>query len=177
MAITREEKAQKIEQLSDELSKIKIAVLADYRGLTVAEAEELRAELREAGVDYRVTKNTLLKLALKSNSQFKAIDPAVFTGPMALALAYDDEVTAPKVIFQYAKKHQALEIVGALTSDGALLAASDVKALALLPSREQLLGQVVGTIAAPLTGFMGVMSGNLRGIVNVLNAINKLEEE
>ena len=177
MAITRAEKEAVVSQLTEELGKIKIAVLTDYRGLTVAEAEELRAKLREAGVNYKVTKNTLLKLALQQAPAYKKMDLTVFKGPMALALSFDDEVAAPKVIFQFAKQHQALEIVGAITPDGELLSAADVKALAVLPTREQLLGQVVGTIAAPLTGLMSVMSGNLRGIVNVLNAISKLEKE
>ena len=177
MAVTREKKEQVVEQLTAELGRIKIVVLTDYRGLTVAESEELRAKLREEGIDYWVTKNTLLKLALKQNQQYKDVDLSVFKGPMALALAYEDEVAAPKVIFQYAKQHQALEIVGAITGDGSLLTSADVKALASLPTREQLLGQLVGTIAAPLTGFMAVMSGNLRGIINVINAISNLEKE
>lgn len=177
MAVTREKKEQVVAQLTDELGRIKIVVLTDYRGLTVAEAEELRAKLRESGVDYRVTKNTLLKLALQKNDKYKDLDLSIFKGPMALALGFDDEVSAPKVVFQYAKQHQALEIVGAITGDGSLLSSSDVKALASLPTREQLLGQLVGTIAAPLSGFMAVMSGNLRGIINVINEISKLEKE
>jgi large subunit ribosomal protein L10 len=92
---------------------------------------------------------------------------------MALALGFDDEVAPARVIFQYAKKHSALEIVGGITADGTLLSAAEVKALATLPTREQLLGQVVGTIAAPLTGFVGVMSGNVRSIINVLNALSE----
>ena len=177
MAITRAEKEAVVSQLTEDLGKLKIAVLTDYRGLTVAEAEELRAKLREAGVNYRVTKNTLLKLALRQAPGFKELDLSVFKGPMALAVSFDDEVAAPKVIFQFAKQHQALEITGAITADGKLLSAADVKALAILPSREELLAKVVGTIAAPLSGFVGVMSGNVRSIINVLNAISKLEKE
>ena len=75
--------------------------------------------------------------------------------------------------YQYAKKHDALEIVGAITGDGTVLDAAQVKALANLPTREQLLAQVVGTIAAPLSGFVSVMSGNLRSIVYVLNALQE----
>jgi large subunit ribosomal protein L10 len=103
------------------------------------------------------------------------IDPETFTGPMALAFSFEDEVAPARVIFQYAKEHQALEIVGALTGDGHLLSAAEVKALATLPSREQLIAQVVGTIAAPLTGFVGVMAGNVRSIINVLNALAAVE--
>jgi large subunit ribosomal protein L10 len=173
MAITRAAKEQAVDTLTGELGRIKLAVMTDYRGLSVPEVEELRAKLREEGMTYRVTKNTLLRIATKNNPALADIDPASFNGPMALALGFDDEVAPARVIFQYAKQHQALEIVGAITGDGQLLSAADVKALATLPTREQLLGQVVGTIAAPLTGFVGVMSGNVRSIINVLNALSE----
>lgn len=173
MAISRAAKEQAVDTLTGELGRIKLAVMTDYRGLTVREAEELRAILRKEGITYRVTKNTLVRLALKNNPALASIDPAAFTGPMALALGFDDEVAPARVIFQYAKTHDALEISGAITGDGQLLTAAQVKALATMPTREQLLGQVVGTIAAPLTGFVGVMSGNIRSIINVLNALSE----
>lgn len=173
MAILRAAKESAVEQLSGDLGRIKLAVMTDYRGLTVAEVEELRAKLREEGMTYRVTKNTLLRLATKSNAALAQIDPRVFTGPMALAMGFEDEIAPARVIFQYAKAHQALEIVGAITADGTLLSAAQVKALATLPTREQLLGQLVGTIAAPLTGFVGVLSGNVRSIINLLNALSE----
>lgn len=173
MAISREAKESAVTALSTDLGRIKLAVMTDYRGLSVPEIEELRATLRNEGITYRVTKNTLLRLAAQNTDTMKDIDPKVFGGPMALAMGFDDEVAPARVIFQYAKKHAALEIVGAITSDGQVLSAAEVKALATLPTREQLLGQVVGTIAAPLTGFVGVMSGNVRSIINVLNALSE----
>lgn len=173
MAISREAKESAVAQLTQDLSHIKLAVMTDYRGLTVGEVEELRNLLREQGMTYRVTKNTLLRIATKANAALADIDPQSFTGPMALAMGFDDEVAPARVIFQYAKAHDALEVVGAITGDGQLLSAADVKALATLPTREQLIAQVVGTIAAPLTGFVGVMAGNVRSIINVLNALSE----
>ena len=173
MAISRVAKEQAVDQLTGELGRIKLAVMTDYRGLTVREVEELRGILREQGMTYRVSKNTLLRIATKNNPTLKDVDPQTFTGPMALAMGFDDEVAPARVIFQYAKKHDALEIVGAITGDGTVLDAAQVKALANLPTREQLLAQVVGTIAAPLSGFVSVMSGNLRSIVYVLNALQE----
>ena len=173
MAISREAKEQAVTQLTDDLGRIKLAVMTDYRGLTVREVEELRETLRAQGITYRVTKNTLLRLATQNNSALAGINPATFNGPMALAMGFDDEVAPARIIFQYAKAHEALEIVGAITADGQVLDASQVKALANLPTREQLIAQVVGTIAAPLTGFVGVMSGNLRSIVYLLNALQE----
>src|ERR1700712_4281277 len=130
MAITRDAKEKAVASLSTELGRIKLAVMTDYRGLTVSEVEELRANLRAEGINYKVTKNTLLRLAVAGNDTLKGIDPAAFNGPMALAMGYDDEVAPARVIFQYAKTHNALEIVGAITGDGQLLSAADVKALA-----------------------------------------------
>lgn len=173
MAISRAAKEKTVETLTGELGRIKLAVMTDYRGLTVREVEELRSLLRKEGMTYRVTKNTLLRLATAANPALADVDPSTFTGPMALALGFDDEVAPARVIFQYAKTHNALEIVGAMTGDGTVLNAAQVKALATLPTREQLLAQVVGTIAAPLSGFVGVMSGNVRSIINVLNALSE----
>lgn len=173
MAISRAAKEQAVEQLSGELGRIKLAVMTDYRGLTVGEVEELRSALREQGMTYRVTKNTLLRIATKNNEALADVDPGAFTGPMALAMGFDDEVAPARIIFQYAKQHDALEIVGAITGDGQVLTSAQVKALATLPTREQLIAQVVGTIAAPLTGFVGVMAGNVRSIINLLNALQE----
>ena len=173
MAISRSAKEESVAQLSGELGRLKLAVMTDYRGLTVAEVEELRGLLREQGISYRVAKNTLLRLAASQTEALADVDPKTFSGPMALAMGFDDEVAPARLIFQYAKKHNALEIVGAISGDGTVFTAAEVKALATLPTREQLLGQVVGTIAAPLTGFVGVMAGNVRSIINVLNALQE----
>ncbi|HUC20425.1 MAG TPA: 50S ribosomal protein L10 [Candidatus Polarisedimenticolaceae bacterium] len=176
MAITRQEKEQAVSKLQAELAELKLVVLTDYRGLSVSEISELRAKLRAEGMSYRVTKNTLLRIAAKDIPSLAQVDPATFTGPMALAISTEDEVAPARVIFQYAKEHKALEIVGALTGDGELLSVAQVKALATLPTRVQLLGQLVGTIAAPLSGLVGVVGANIRGIVTVLNAIKEAKE-
>src|SRR3712207_391271 len=88
MAITKEEKQQAVQQLSNDLGRIKIAVMTDYRGLSVKQIEDLRAKLREAGISYRVTKNTLLKIAMQQNEQLKSLDMSAFTGPMAMAFGF-----------------------------------------------------------------------------------------
>lgn len=176
MAITRQAKEQVVQELTQELGELKLAVLTSYRGLSVAEVTELRKNLRAEGSSYRVTKNTLLRIAAQSTPALAEIAPETFTGPTALAISTSDEVAPARVVFQYAKKHKALEIVGAITGDGRVLTAADVKALATLPSREQLLAQLVGTIAAPLTGFMGVLKADVAQIVYVLNAIRDTKD-
>jgi large subunit ribosomal protein L10 len=176
VAVTRAEKEQTVSQLQTELSNLKLVVLTDYRGLTVKEISELRANLRTEGISYQVTKNTLLRLAVKAVPTLTEVDPTMFAGPMALALSTTDEIAPARVVFQYAKNHAALEIVGAITGEGEVLTPAQVVALATLPTREQLLGQLVGTIAAPLSGFVGLMGANVRGIVTVLNAIKEAQE-
>ncbi len=176
MAITRQRKEENVAQLQDQLSQLKLMVMTDYRGLTVPEINELRANLRAEGITYNVTKNTLLRIAAKNTENLADIDPSTFVGPMALAISTEDEVAPARVVFQYAKQHDALEIVGAVTGDGKVLTPAEVKALATLPTRDQLLAQVVGTIAAPLSGLVGVMGANVRGIVTVLNAIKESKE-
>lgn len=176
MAITRQRKEENVAQLQDQLSQLKLMVMTDYRGLTVPEISELRANLRAEGITYSVTKNTLLRIAAKNTENLVDIDPSTFVGPMALAISTEDEVAPARVVFQYAKQHDALEIVGAVTGDGKVLTPAEVKALATLPTREQLIAQVVGTIAAPLSGLVGVMGANVRGIVTVLNAIKESKE-
>ena len=156
MAFTRQRKEETVATLSQQLSELKLMVLTDYRGLTVAEVSELRANLRSEGISYQVTKNTLLRLAVKNTEALADIDPTTFTGPMALAISTTDDIAPARVVFQYAKQHSALDIVGAVTGDGQVLTPAEVKALATLPTREQLLAQVVGTIAAPLSGLVGV---------------------
>ena len=176
MAITRQRKEQNVAQLQDQLGQLKLMVMTDYRGLTVPEISELRANLRAEGISYNVTKNTLLRIAAANTPSMASIAPETFTGPMALAISVEDEVAPARVVYQYAKEHDALEIVGAVTGDGQVLTPAQVKALATLPTREQLLAQVVGTIASPLSGFVGVMGANVRGIVTVLNAIKDNRE-
>jgi large subunit ribosomal protein L10 len=176
MAITRQHKEDRVEQLQSQLENLKLMVLTDYRGLTVSEISELRNALRQEGISYTVTKNTLLRIAAKNTPALADIDPSAFTGPMALALSTEDEIAPARVVFQYAKQHEALEIVGAVTGDGRVLSSAEVQALATLPTREQLIAQVVGTIAAPLSGLVGVLNANNRSIVLVLNAIKEAKE-
>ncbi len=171
MAISKQQKGEVLDLLKNDLDRIKLAVLTDYRGLSTGELEELRAVLGEQNIDYRITKNTLLKLALKDSANFKQIEPSTFNGPMALALGFDDEIAAARLIFQFGKEHEALQIVGALTPDGQLLSAAEVKALAVLPTKDQLRGQLVNVINSPLANLVGVLAANLRQLINVLNAI------
>jgi len=169
MAKTREQKEQAVSELTEAFSTAKLAVLTDYRGLDVPSISELRANLREAGIPYTVAKNTLVKIAL-ANTDKKVEDTSTLVGPVAIAFG-PDEVEAARIVYEYTKQNEALEILGAIDETGNILSREDVVALAKLPSREQLLAQVVGTIAAPLSGFVRVLNGNVSGLVYALQAV------
>ena len=124
--------------------------------------------MRERGVRHRVVKLTLAKLALKQ----AGIDTSRFdfAVPTSISLSSEDEVTPAKIIHEFAKSHENVKILAGVLS-GNYIEAQEVKMLAILPGKQELLGQVAGMVAAPLRGFMSVLSGNLRGLVNVLSAI------
>ncbi len=171
MAKTREQKEADVKALADSFAGSKIAVLTDYRGLNVPAIGDLRGKLREAEVSYKVTKNTLVKIAL-SQTELKDVDTSIFEGPMAIAFGQDEAQTC-KIIADFAKENEALEVLGAIDESGKVLSKEDVMALAKLPSREVLTAQVVGTIAAPLSGFVRVLNGNLTQLLYALNAIQE----
>lgn len=174
MAKTRSQKETEVTALIAAINAAKLAVLTDYRGLDVPAINELRTNLREAGISFKVTKNTLVKLALAQSNK-KDADTSVFTGPMAIAFGAD-EVEAAKIIDTFGRRHEQLEIVGALTEDGRIIPPEEVKQLAKLPGRAELTGQVVGVIAAPLTGFVRVLNGTLTSLLYALNAIGEAKQ-
>jgi large subunit ribosomal protein L10 len=170
MPLTKDKKQAVIDELTTSLSDAKIAVIADYTGLTVKEMQELRKTAKESGTSVRVAKNRLAKIAFANVDGFKDADLSGLTGQMAFALNAEDEVAPAQVLAAFAKKHPNLKLVSAVDATGQVMDEAQVKHLASLPSKDQLRGQLVGTIAAPLSGFVTVMSGNMRGLVNVLNA-------
>ena len=166
--MNRQSKEDLVAELAERLKVTKAAFLADYRGLNVEKATELRRKLRAVGVDYRVVKNTLLRLAAQG-TQAECLD-AHLKGPTAVAMVTGDPVAPAKALVEFAKANQAFELKSAML-DGKLLRPEDVKALADLPSREVLLGRLLGTLNAPTTNFVGVLAAVPRSLVQVLSAI------
>lgn len=165
MLLTRDKKKEIIEQLKDRLERAKSVVFTDYQGLKVSELQSLKDRLREKGIDYKVVKNTLVKIALKDKNL--KIDETILDKPTAVAFGYTDEVEPNKIVYKFSKENEKLEILGGIVNKE-FMDVSKVKSLALLPSREELYAKVVGSIAAPLSGFINVLQGNLRGLVSVL---------
>jgi large subunit ribosomal protein L10 len=132
--------------------------------------QELRRDARETGTVVKVVKNRLVRQALLATESLKEADTSVLTGQLLYAFNADDEVAPAQALANFAKKNPTIEFVGAITPDGQLMAVEDVKSLAALPSKDQLRAQLVGTLGAPLSGFVNVLSGNIRGVLNVMSA-------
>jgi len=174
MAVTQE-KLQTVAGIKEKLSITKGAVLTNYRGLTVAQDTKLRRKLREAGVEYRVFKNTMTRIAAKE-AGIEGLD-AYLEGPTAIAMSYTDPVAPAKVISEFVKENklQALEVKAGLV-EGKVIDANGVKALSSLPSREVLISQVLAGMQAPIAGFVNVLSGSLRNLVYALEAVRQQKE-
>jgi len=166
--LNRSSKEQMVAELVDQLAGANAAFLADYRGLNVEKVNQLRTELRNAGAEYRVVKNTLLRLAAKGTT-VECLD-AELAGPTALTLVSGDPVAPAKVLSEFAKNNDKFQLkAGAL--EGKRLSIEDIKALAELPSREVLLGRLLGTLNAPVSNFVGVLAAVPRSLVQALAAI------
>lgn len=165
-----EAKKQVVEEIKERFQKMQSAVLTDYRGLNVAEVTELRTKLREAGVEFKVLKNTLTKIAADEVG-LEGLDPYL-EGPTAIAFGIEDVVAPAKVLSDFAKTHKALEIKAGIL-EKKVIDFDGVKALADLPSREVLLAKVLGSMQAPMYGFAGSLQGLLRNFVYVLDAVRE----
>ncbi|OGL65418.1 50S ribosomal protein L10 [Candidatus Uhrbacteria bacterium RIFCSPLOWO2_01_FULL_47_24] len=172
MPKTRTQKEQSVADLTDKFKKMKGAVLVDYKGLKVKDAQKIREKSWAEAVDYEVIKKSLLKLALKNAGLESTVDPKKLEGNIGLVTGYSDEVTTAKFAATTAKEFEAFKILGGLF-EGKFVDTNQIKALASLPSRVELLAKLVGTVKAPISGFVNVLAGNLRGLVQVLNAIKE----
>ena len=169
----KEEKQQIAEDLRDIFSKVAILVLTDYKGLDVKAMNDLRRRLRSEEIEYQVVKNTLLIRASEDNDV--ALIKDYFKGPNAIAISYDDPISPAKVLSQFAKENNKLEIKAGVMN-GQVLDANAIKALAKLPSREVLLGQLLSALNAVPTSFVRTITEIPRGFVSVLAAIRDQKE-
>ena len=171
--MARPEKVAMVQEIQERLSKSQGAVLTDYRGLNAAEITELRKRLRDAGVEYKVLKNTLTTLAAEE-LELEGLIP-LLEGPTAIAFGYDDPVAPAKIISEFAKTNKNLEVKGGLL-EGKILDPAGVKDLAELPSREVLLSMVVRGMQGPIAGLVNVLQGNIRNLVYALDAVRQQKE-
>ncbi len=171
--MARPDKEAAVKEIQEKLKEAKSLVVTDYIGLDVAEMTELRAKLREAGVDYKVVKNTLARIAA-NNSDLSELNE-FFKGPTAVAFGIEDVVAPAKILDEFAEDHEVLEIKGGYLN-GEIISKEKVESLAKIPSRDELLGKAFASMKAPITGFVNVLNGNLRNFVNVLSQIKDQKE-
>ena len=169
MAKNRVQKQEAVADLVDKFRRMKAAAFASISGFTMKDADALRAKGRKAGVEVVVAKKTLLKIAAKEAGQ-EAVDPSAFDGSILSAFAFDDEVSAAKILAELSKGKETIKILGGVL-EGKLVDAGEVKKLAALPGKTELLGKLVGSLNVPISGFVNVLAGNLRGLVTVLKAV------
>ena len=168
--MNRTEKEVIVQELAEKLNGTQAAFLADYRGINVDQATRLRRELVQAGVEYKVVKNNLLKLAAQGTPAEGLQD--FCAGPTALALAGADPVAPAKILSKFAKEIEAFELKAGVLS-GKLLTVAEISALADLPSREELIAKALSSMNAPVSNFVGTMAAIPRSLVQVLGAIGE----
>jgi large subunit ribosomal protein L10 len=166
----RQKKEIAVAELRQLLQKCPLAVLTDYRGLNVKAITALRVELRQLGIEYKVAKNTLTGLAAKELG-LKGLD-SYLEGPTAIAFGSKDPVAPAKILLNFAKTSKQLQIKAGIL-EGKVITPEGVKALADLPSREELLGRVLGGMKTPMYGLVNVLSAPMRNLVYVLEEVRK----
>lgn len=174
LSLTRRKKEQIVEELREKLSSAKSTVLTDFKGLTVYEMTQLRDLLAEQHIDYKVVKNTLMKIACKG-TDVEVLAP-LLEGTCAVAIGYDDPTVPARLLKKFSKENKKMEIKGGALGKR-LLTPQEVLALAELPTREQLLAKLLGVLVAVPTGLVTVLSGVPRSCVNVLAALQRKKEQ
>jgi large subunit ribosomal protein L10 len=167
MAKTRVHKEEDLKELTEKLKSAKSVVFSEYRGTTVKNIDKLRKDLRKEGVFSKVYKVTLIEKALEANGISAKMD---YKTPVMLSISEEDETTPARIIKNIAKDIKTIGFLAGMV-DGQVISKAQVAALADLPSKDELRGHLVRTINAPVSGFVNVLAGNLRGLINVLNAV------
>ena len=170
MAISRDKKQALVSELAEFFASAKATAVAKYQGVSVAELQELRKAAREAGVVIKVVKNRLVRVAMGENKTYKETDTSALAGQLLYAFSTDDEVAPAKVLDAFAKTHPALELVAGFSGEGLTQATEDVKALAGLPSKQQLIAEVVAQLLSPVHDTTNALSGNLHALLDGIEA-------
>lgn len=170
MALTKTKKNEVVDEISQLLADSRITVVTAYQGTTVKALQELRREARQNGTTLKVVKNRLVVKALQSNEQLKDVDTSALNGMLLYAFNSEDEVAPAQTLANFAKKQPTLKFVGAINADGSFMSADEVKTLAALPSKPQLIAEVLATLSSPVNDVMSGLSGNLHGLLDAVAA-------
>ena len=165
---TKAFKSEKINEIKSKIDKAQVAIITEYKGLTVEEITKLRREIQKGGGDYMVTKNTLAKIAVKDTPYEVLTDK--MSGPIALAFGFEDPVSPAKALNEFIKDVKKGEILGAVL-DGKFLSVEETKALANLPSKEELFAKMLGSINSPASGIVGCVNGVMAQLTRAMAAV------
>lgn len=170
---TKAFKSEKIDAIKAKVEKAQVAVITEYKGLSVEEITNLRRELQKQGGDYMVTKNTLAKIAVKG-TEYEVMDD-LLRGPIAIAFGYEDQVSPAKVVSEFIKKTKKGEILGAVL-EGKLLSAEEANALANMPSKDELYAKMLGSINSPATGITLAVNAVMASLTRAVAAVRDQKE-
>jgi len=170
LALTKEQKQKIIDELREKIARQKAMAFVDFSGLKVKALTELRRKMKAAGCEFKATKKTLLSLVLKEKSL--KIDPQKIEGEIALGFGYQDQIMPFKILYEFSKENENLKILGGLI-DGEFIKKEKAIEVAVLPTREELLVKLAGSLSAPMANLVNALQGNLRNLVLVLGAIKK----
>lgn len=170
MALTKEKKSEVIDEVAELLKNSKMTVVAKYQGTSVKSMQQLRRDARDNGTRILVVKNRLLKKALANDERFKDVDMNAITGQLMYAFNSEDEVAPAQSLANFAKTEPQIEFVGALSAEGRLLDAEEVKTLASLPSKDELIAQTVAMLLSPVHDVTNALSGNLHALLDGVEA-------
>lgn len=168
--MARPEKVAAVEEIKDKMGKAKVVVLADFSGISVLKFSNLRRSLSKEGSECKVFKNKLIAIATKEEKLEGLAE--VLSGSTALIFGFDDELAAPKLLMKFTKDIKELKIKGGIIG-GKIIGPEGVKELAALPSFEELLAKLMGSMKSPISGFVNVASGPIRGFITALDAVAK----
>jgi large subunit ribosomal protein L10 len=166
MALTKDKKNEVVAEVAELLGSSKMTVVTKYQGTTVKALQDLRRQGRDNGTRLKVVKNRLVIKAIEQTDALKDVDKSALEGMLLYAFNAEDEVAPAQVIANFAKTNPTLEFVGAISAEGKFLSADEVKALATLPSKNQLIGEVVGMLFSPLNDVTNALSGNLHAVLD-----------
>lgn len=165
---TKAFKSEKIDAIKAKIEKAQVAVITEYQGLTVEDITKLRREIQKTGGDYMVTKNTLAKIAVKG-TEYEALAEKM-TGPIALAFGFEDPVSPAKAVVKFIKEYKKGAIVGAVL-EGKLMTEAETRALADLPSKEELFAKMLGSINSPASGIVGSINAVMSQLTRAMAAV------
>lgn len=176
MALTKVQKEDIFKDVTDKMKEAKAIVFADFLGLSVSDMSQMRANMRKEGVQFKVVKKTLIKLAAKEAGYSDEISDEALEGSVGVAFSMEDEIAAAKLIHNFGKTNKNLKLRGALF-EGRVLSVAETTALAQLPGKEELLAKLVYLLKSPIQGFHGVLHNTIGGFVRVLNAVKEKQEQ